>query len=114
MLLTIDGHVSDLKADGLAVVGLNGKTIEGELDPTNAEIIAMHAEIYKIRPNVGAIIHTHSPNLLAFALANELLPYRHEVLSRWGQATQVPGGSVGITKLRAICRRNLRHHHQTS
>lgn len=90
MLLTIDGHIRDLKADGLAVVGLNGKTIEGELDPTNAEIIAMHTEIYKIRPNVGAIIHTHSPNLLAFALANEPLPCRYEALLRWGQATEVP------------------------
>ena len=90
MLLTIDGHIRDLRPDRLAVVGLNGETIEGALDPTNAEIVAMHTEIYKIRPDVGGIIHTHSPNLLAFALANEPLPCRYEALLRWSQATDVP------------------------
>ncbi|MHB1787255.1 MAG: class II aldolase/adducin family protein [Acidimicrobiales bacterium] len=90
MLLTMDGQVRDLTPDRLALVSLDGKVLEGELDPTNAEIIAMHSEVYRARPEVGGIIHTHSPHLLAFALANRALPCRYEALLRFGQATAVP------------------------
>jgi L-fuculose-phosphate aldolase len=93
MLLTIDGQVRNLTSERVATVGLDGTVLEGELDPSNAEIIAMHTEIYKLRPNVGAIIHTHSPNLLAFAMANVPLPCRYEALLRWGQAVDVPVAS---------------------
>ncbi|KJE76026.1 class II aldolase/adducin family protein [Ferrimicrobium acidiphilum] len=90
MLLTIDGQVRNLTSERVATVALDGTVLEGELDPTNAEIIAMHTEIYKLRPAVGGIIHTHSPNLLAFAMANVVLPCRYEALLRWGQAVDVP------------------------
>ncbi|WP_298335785.1 class II aldolase/adducin family protein [Ferrimicrobium sp.] len=90
MLLTIDGQVRNLTADRVATVGLDGVVREGDLDPTNAEIIAMHSEIYKLRSDVGGIIHTHSPSLLAFAMANQALPCRYEALLRWGQSVDVP------------------------
>lgn len=90
MLLTIAGQVRNLTSDRLATVGFDGTVLEGELDPSNAEIIAMHTEIYRLRPSVGGIIHTHSPNLLAFAMANVALPCRYEALLRWGQAVDVP------------------------
>jgi L-fuculose-phosphate aldolase len=90
MLLTIEGQVRDLSVDGLAVVGLDGVVREGDLDPTNAEIVAMHAEVYRARSDVGGIIHTHSPHLLAFAMANQPLACRYEALLRFGQATPVP------------------------
>lgn len=90
MLLTIDGQVRNLGVDGLALVGLDGTVREGQLDPTNAEIIRMHSEVYRARADVGSVIHTHSPNLLAFALANRPLPCRYEALLRFGQAVEVP------------------------
>lgn len=90
MLLTIDGQVRNLGVEGLALVGLDGSVREGELDPTNAEIVTMHSAIYRARPDVGGVIHTHSPNLLAFALANRALPCRYEALLRFGQAAEVP------------------------
>jgi len=36
------------------------------------------------------VIHTHSPNLLAFAMANRALPARYEAMLRFGQAEDVP------------------------
>jgi L-fuculose-phosphate aldolase len=90
MLLTVEGHVRGLTADGLALVGFDGEVREGALDPANAEIVAMHTEVYRARPEVGGIIHTHSPNLLAFALANRALPSRYEALLRFGQVVDVP------------------------
>ncbi len=90
LLLTIDGQVRDLSRDRLALVDLSGKVIEGNLDPTNVEIITMHSEVYRTRPDVGGIIHTHSPALLAFALASRELPCHYEALLRFGQAVPVP------------------------
>ncbi len=90
MLLTVDGAVRDLSPDRIARVRLDGTVLAGALDPTNAEIVAMHGEVYRVRPAVGGIIHTHSPNLLAFAMANRPLPCRYEALLRFGQAEEVP------------------------
>jgi L-fuculose-phosphate aldolase len=90
MLLSIEGQVRNLTASGIARVTLEGVDVDHLLDPTNTEIVRMHSEIYKLRPNVGAIIHTHSPSLLAFALAAKELPIRYEALLRFGQASNVP------------------------
>jgi L-fuculose-phosphate aldolase len=90
MLLTTQGQIRGLETDRLALVGLDRTVLEGELDPTNAEIVAMHSEVYRARPQVGGIIHTHSPYLLAFAMANRPLACRYEALLRFGQAAEVP------------------------
>lgn len=90
MLLTIRGQVRGLRPEDLALVRLDGTALEGELDPANAEIVAMHSQVYKARPRAGAIIHTHSPHLLAFAMAGQPLPDRYEALLRFGQAEDVP------------------------
>ncbi len=90
MLLTMEGQVRALRPDRLALAGLDRAVLEGDLDPANAEIVAMHSEVYRARREVGGIIHTHSPGLLAFAMAARPLPCRYEALLRFGQATDVP------------------------
>ena len=89
-LLTTTGAVRDLTPDQLATVTLEGEVIDGELGPENAEIVAMHSVVYRARPEVGGIIHTHSPAATAFALAGRPLPCRAEPLLRFGQAEPVP------------------------
>lgn len=89
-VLTTTGAVRVLRPDQLATVGLDGRVLEGELGPENAEIVAMHSVVYRARPSVGGIIHTHSPAATAFALANRSLPCRAEPLLRFGQAEPVP------------------------
>ncbi|MHB1596499.1 MAG: class II aldolase/adducin family protein [Streptosporangiaceae bacterium] len=88
--LTTTGMVRDLRPDQIATCSLDGRVLDGDLGPENAEIIAMHAVVYKARPDVGGIIHTHSPSATAFALANKELPCRAEPLLRFGQAEAVP------------------------
>jgi L-ribulose-5-phosphate 4-epimerase len=88
--LTTTGMVRDLRPDQIATCNLDGQVLDGELGPENAEIIAMHAVVYKARPDIGGIIHTHSPSATAFALANRELPCRAEPLLRFGQAEPVP------------------------
>lgn len=89
-VLTTTGMVRGLRTDQMATVTLDGKTVEGQLGPENAEIVAMHSVVYRARPDVGAIIHTHSPSATAFALAHRPLPCRAEPLLRFGQAEPVP------------------------
>ena len=89
-LLTTTGMVRNLTSAKLARVTLAGETLEGELTPENAEIIAMHSVVYRRREDVGGIIHTHSPAATPFALAHQPLPCRHEPLLRFGQAETIP------------------------
>lgn len=88
--LTTTGMVRDLRPDQLATVDVDGAVLDGTLAPENAEIVAMHAVVYQARPDVGAVIHTHSPSATAFALAHRALPCRAEPLLRFGQAEAVP------------------------
>ena len=88
--LTTTGMVRDLRPDQVAVVDLDGQVLQGDLASENAEIVAMHAVVYRARPGVGGIIHTHSPSATAFALAHKELPCRAEPLLRFGQAEAVP------------------------
>ncbi len=90
VLLTAVSQMHDLGPDDLAVVRLDGAVAEGSLAAANAEIVPMHTEVYRARPQVGTVIHTHSPNLLVFALAGRPLPVRYEALLRLGQAEEVP------------------------
>jgi len=50
----------------------------------------MHSVVHRARPDVGGIVHTHSPAATAFALAHQPLPCRTEQLLRFGQAESVP------------------------
>jgi L-ribulose-5-phosphate 4-epimerase len=90
ILLTARAQIHDLGPADLALVRLDGSVAEGRLTATSAEIVAMHTAVYLARPEAGAVIHTHSPALLAFALAGRPLPVRYEALLRFGQAEEVP------------------------
>jgi L-ribulose-5-phosphate 4-epimerase len=90
MLITAQGTVRGLRASQLALVNLEGEVVRGSLDPIMREIVGMHATVYRQRDSAGAVIHAHSPGLLAFAMANRELPCRYEALLRFGQAEPVP------------------------
>jgi L-ribulose-5-phosphate 4-epimerase len=97
VLLAVLSRRRDLGPDDLAVVRLDGTVVEGDLAELSAEMVAVHTEVYRARPQAGAVIHTHSPCLLAFALAARPLPARYEPLLCLGQAEEVPvvpAGSV--------------------
>jgi L-fuculose-phosphate aldolase len=95
LLMTARGQVRDLAAEQLAVVTLAGEVIEGDVDASNREIIAMHAAVYRERPEVRAVIHTHSPHVTSFALAHQPLPCRYEALLRFGVADDIPVAAWG-------------------
>jgi L-ribulose-5-phosphate 4-epimerase len=90
VLLAAVSGLRDLGPDDLAVVRLDGTVVEGDLAGMSAELVDLHTGVYRTRPQAGAVIHTHSPHLLAFALARRPLPARYEPLRWLGQAEEVP------------------------
>ncbi|GAA0595182.1 class II aldolase/adducin family protein [Streptomyces crystallinus] len=110
-LLLTPGYVRGIRPEDLAVVSFDGQVLEGELQSVSAEIIAMHSVVYRARPDVGAIIHTHSPSATAFAVAHRPLPCRTEPMLRSGQAEEVPvvpwgprGSDVSVRGIAEILR----------
>ncbi|HET9017540.1 MAG TPA: class II aldolase/adducin family protein [Thermomicrobiaceae bacterium] len=95
MLLTSSGRIQGMTARDLAIVTFDGKVEQGELPPTTAEIVAMHSEVYRVREDVGAIIHTHSPHATMFAIAHEPLPAVYEALLRFGVTGDIPVAAWG-------------------
>lgn len=94
-MLLSGSSLGDLKPESLAVLTLSGEVVEGELSTSSAEIIRMHSVVYQERPEVGSVVHTHSPYSTAFAVANQPLGCYAEILARLGCADPVPVATYG-------------------
>ena len=56
-------------ASAVVRVGLDGTLLEGELPPIQGAVVAMHITMYVDNPDVGCVLHTHSPYATAYAVA---------------------------------------------
>ena len=61
IVLAAFSHIRDLGLDDLAVVHLDGTVAECDLAGMSSETVATHTEMCRARPQVGAVVHTHSP-----------------------------------------------------
>lgn len=61
-----------LTPEDMVVVDLNGKKVEGRFNPSSDT--ATHAELYKAFPEIGGVVHTHSPEATAWAQAGRSIP----------------------------------------
>lgn len=59
----------DMKADDMVVLDLEGKIIEGNLNPSSDT--KTHLEVYKAFPSVNGICHVHSTYATAYAQAGK-------------------------------------------
>jgi L-ribulose-5-phosphate 4-epimerase len=62
----------DLDPGSMVIVDIDGKVIEGKLKPSVDT--ATHLYIYKQRPDVGGVVHTHSTFATAFAAVGKPIP----------------------------------------
>ena len=95
MLITGVSSLMGQSPDTLAVVDLDGNMLEGTLASASAEIVGMHAVVYKLRPDVDAVIHTHSPMVSTYAMANRAMPIHYEGLLRLGVSEDIPVAAWG-------------------
>jgi len=61
-----------LRPEHMVIVDLDGKIVEGTLKPSSDT--ASHLYIYRQRPDVGGVVHTHSAYATAFAAVNRPIP----------------------------------------
>lgn len=61
-----------LTVDDLCIIDGQRVLIEGAWRPTSE--LALHTRIYKNRPDVQAVVHTHAPYASLFAVSGEPLP----------------------------------------
>jgi L-fuculose-phosphate aldolase len=76
-------------------VGLDGTLLEGELPPIQGAVVAMHTALYADHPDVGCVIHTHSPYATAYAVARRPIGCWVEALAMFGLAAGVPVAGYG-------------------
>ena len=62
----------ELTPDKLVVLDLDGKVVEGELNPSSDT--KTHLELYREFPALGGVVHTHSPCAVAWAQAGRDIP----------------------------------------
>jgi len=63
---------NDMKADDMVVLDLEGKVVDGNLKPSSDT--ATHIVLYKMFPNIGGVVHTHSTFATAWAQAGKDIP----------------------------------------
>lgn len=63
---------SELKPEDMVVVDLDGKVVEGGLRPSSDT--PTHVKLYKQYPEIGGVVHTHSPYATAFAQSRRSIP----------------------------------------
>lgn len=62
----------DLTPENMVVVDLNGKLVEGDYKPSSDT--ASHCYIYRQRPDINGVVHTHSRYATAFAALGMPIP----------------------------------------
>ncbi|ADP81472.1 L-ribulose-5-phosphate 4-epimerase [Pseudofrankia inefficax] len=83
-----------LSAATMVVCDLHGAVLDGGLSPSSDT--AAHAYVYRHRPDVGGVVHTHSPYACAWAARHEPIPC---VLSAMADEF---GGPIPVGPLSAI------------
>lgn len=96
-----------LNREDIVLLDLDGKIVEGSKEPSSEK--NLHIEVYKNRPDVRAIIHTHSSCACVLAALEMPLPIildeQREILGGFIEVTKYsPPGSVELARevLRAL------------
>lgn len=88
-----------LRAEDMVIVDLDGRKLSGTHSPSSE--IAMHLTIYKMRPDVGAVVHAHPCTATGFASAGIALdqPMCSEIVITLGTVPLAPYATTGTMEL---------------
>jgi ribulose-5-phosphate 4-epimerase/fuculose-1-phosphate aldolase len=91
----------EIAPDDICIVDLSGAVVEGSRAPSVE--VGMHAAVYRERPDVNAVVHTHQTYGSVFALLNEPIPsLLDEVSFTLGESIEVvPYALSGSAELAA-------------
>jgi len=77
---------------GAAVVGFDGTHYEGELNRGLKEVIGVYSAVFTERPDIHAVLHTHSPYLTAHAIAHQPFRIQYWSLAKKAGVDEIPLG----------------------
>src|SRR5438270_4037274 len=88
-----------MKPQDMVIVGLDGRKLNGSCNPSSE--IAMHLTIYRMRPDVGAVVHAHPCTATGFASAGIALdePLCSEIVITLGAVPLAPYATTGTMEL---------------
>lgn len=79
-----------MKVDDIVVMKLDGTILEGNNKPSSEW--RMHAMIYDRMPEVGGVVHTHSPYATSFAVVQKSIP------AALDEVLLIIGGSIPVAE----------------
>ncbi len=89
VLITPSGlDYSSMQPEDIVLVSVQGDILEGSLQPSTET--PMHTGIYRQRPRVGGIVHTHAPYSTALACLGLEIPAVHYMLAALSEEGRVP------------------------
>jgi L-fuculose-phosphate aldolase len=89
VLITPSGlPYEDLEPEDIVLVDIEGKVLEGSLEPSSE--VPMHTGIYRAKPEVGGVVHTHAPYSTALACLGLEIPPVHYLLAALSEEGRVP------------------------
>lgn len=95
MYFTAGPSLRNHEPSAVVRIGLDGVLREGELPPIQGAVVAMHTAMYEDDPNIGCVLHTHSPFATAYAVARRRIDCWVEALAMFGLATGVSVADYG-------------------
>src|SRR6186713_3464228 len=111
-LITTPKSVSKgfMTPDMMVVVDYEGKKVSGDRDPSSE--LPMHLEVYRNRPDAGAVCHAHPPVATGFAVAG--IPLTRavlaEVITTLGSIPIAAYGTPSTSELPEAVRNYIRAH----
>lgn len=99
-----------LKEEMLVETDRQGRVIKGNRKPSSE--ILLHLEAYRIRNDIGAVIHAHTPYATAFAVANKPLETKAypEMIVLYGEIPLVKYGTPSTPDICADLKNHLCDH----
>lgn len=99
-----------LEPEMLVVVDAEGNWLEGKLKPSSE--FGMHLAIYRVRPDIAAIVHAHPPTATAFSVAGVSLepPILTEVVITLGAIPTTPYATPGTPQVGEAVREAATHY----
>ena len=111
-LITTPKSVSKgfMTPDMMVIVDYSGKKLAGDRDPSSE--LPMHLEIYRNRPDVNAVVHSHPPLATGFAVAG--IPLTRavlaEVITTLGSIPIAEYGTPSTAELPEAVRKYIKAH----
>jgi len=105
MLITPTGINPALLLSGqIVAMNLEGQVAEDQLTPSSEW--QMHADVYREKPEVNAIVHCHSPYATILACAHKSIPAVHYMVAAAGRH-EIPLAGYATFGTKELSRANL-------